>query len=233
MDWINELQENLELSLPADDLQAAMITDRREWFRKRLGMFTGSMISKLMTAGRSKGQVWGQTALNEIYRVAAERDLTEHGIELYIDQLIDKDFKQTRWGNEYESEARELVGAAAVHGRVHPDIPTLSASADGIFAGGEMIEGIGEIHPGTLLEIKCPYTIEKHKANGRMTDPKQNEYYDQMQTEIACYDAPGCVFVSYDPRSKTPLFAQYVPRDPERIAEIENRVKEAEKVISG
>lgn len=232
MDWINEIEKNIELSLPEDDLQAAMITDRREWFRRRLGMFTGSMIPKLMTSGRSKDQIFGQTALTEIYRVAAERDLTDHGIELYIDQQIDRDFKQTRWGNEYESEARELVCASAVRGRVHPTIPTLSASADGIFGGGEIVPEIGEIHPGTILEIKCPYTIEKHKANGRIKDIKQNEYYDQMQTEIACYDAPGCVFVSYDPRSKTPLFAHYVPRDNDRIAEIEKRVLEAEKIIN-
>ena len=45
-----------------------------EWYRKRLGCFTGSRIGDLMKANRS-GNGFGECAMNYIYQVAGERML--------------------------------------------------------------------------------------------------------------------------------------------------------------
>jgi hypothetical protein len=42
-----------------------------EWFAKRAGKFTCSRFGDLMTTGRGKDEVFGQTALSYIYLVAA------------------------------------------------------------------------------------------------------------------------------------------------------------------
>ena len=42
-----------------------------EWYRSRLGHFTGSRISDLLKSGRKKEQAFGDTALSYIYKVAA------------------------------------------------------------------------------------------------------------------------------------------------------------------
>ena len=44
-----------------------------EWFRKRLGNFTGSQIGLLMKKGRS--DYFSDTAKTYIYQVASERDM--------------------------------------------------------------------------------------------------------------------------------------------------------------
>ena len=45
-----------------------------EWYRKRLGCFTGSRIGDLMKTNRS-GNAFGECAMNYIYQVAGERML--------------------------------------------------------------------------------------------------------------------------------------------------------------
>ena len=45
-----------------------------EWYRKRLGCFTGSRIGDLMKANRS-GNGFGECAMNYIYQLAGERML--------------------------------------------------------------------------------------------------------------------------------------------------------------
>lgn len=215
-----DFEQGLELNLPADDLKAREVSDMREWHRSRLGRFSASRISKIMSSGRSKSELFGQTALSEIYKIAAERMLTPEGQEEYIDYLMSQDFKQTRWGIDHEDEARELVGAKRVSGRAHPDYPMFGASPDGIF------------EDGALCEIKCPYTIDKHLANILRTDETKNEYYAQMQAQMAVFGADVCRFVSYDPRSVKPLHVSEVLRDESMIEDMLYRIGEAEKIVT-
>ncbi len=214
-----DFAEGLELRLPADGALEQYQTDIREWHRARLGRFTASGIAKLMVSGRKKDEMFGAGAMTYIYKVAAERMLTPNGQDMYIDQLMGNDFKQTRWGNDNEATARDLVGAEFVVGRVHPEYPTFSASPDGVFSDG------------TLVEIKCPWTVEKHVSNGRMTCPEDNEYFAQMQAQMAVFGANECTFVSYDPRSETPLYFQEVPRNQEYIDDMLRRIEAAEVII--
>jgi len=64
----------------------------KAWFHARLGVFTGSKIPDLMKPGRSKADKFGETAKNVIRQVQIERNLTETGRELYVDELFAKDF---------------------------------------------------------------------------------------------------------------------------------------------
>lgn len=216
----SDFADDLELNLPEDTPLEQYNTDIREWHRARLGRFTASSIAKLMVSGRRKDELFGAGAMTEIYKIAAERMLTPDGQDQYIDQLMSNDFKQTRWGNEHESQARDLVGAVPVRGRPHPDYPMFGASPDGILTDG------------TLVEIKCPWTVEKHIANGRMTKPEDNEYYPQMQAQLAVFGADRCMFVSYDPRSLVSVYVQMVPRNDDYIADMLHRIEEAEEIIN-
>jgi len=215
-----DFADNLELNLPEDGAAEQYNQDIREWHRARLGKYSASRISKIMQGGRKKDELFGQGAMTEIYKIAAERQLTPDGQELYIDLLMSNDFKQTRWGTEHEPAARELIGASRVSGRSHPDYPQFGASPDGI------------LKDGTLVEIKCPWTVEKHIANSRMTKPEDNEYYAQMQAQMAVFGAERCLFVSYDPRQRINMYFQDVPRNDEYIADMLYRISEAEKIIN-
>lgn len=62
-----------------------------EWFRKRLGIFTGSQIGLLMKKGRS--DYFSDTAKTYIYQVAAERSMNPAIIN--DDVLFEKYLNQT------------------------------------------------------------------------------------------------------------------------------------------
>ena len=51
-----------------------------DWWKSRIGFFTGSRIGDLMTSGK-KGELFGKTALSYIYEVCAERNLLPKYIE--------------------------------------------------------------------------------------------------------------------------------------------------------
>ena len=112
-----------------------------EWYRKRLGCFTGSRIGDLMKANRS-GNGFGECAMSYIYQVAGERMLNprlfedDEVFESYLYQT-DISSKQMRWGAEQEPDARRLhemkTGRRVVEvGRCkHPTIAHFAASPDG------------------------------------------------------------------------------------------------------
>lgn len=213
-----DFSNSLELSLPSDNLQAQQEDADRNFHRRRMGMFSASMIVKLMTKGRAKGEIFGATAMTEIYRIAAERMLTDEGAELYIDELLKADYKQTRWGKDHEFRARELAAEQLgeillCSSRVHPEMPYFSATPDGDYTDG-------------LVEIKCPYNI------AGFYNPKYiDDYIIQMQAQMSVWDAVRCAFVKYDPRIVGGISIQIVERDDVMIAEIEERVRLANEIV--
>lgn len=206
----------------------------KAWFHARLGVFTGSKIPNLMKSGRSRTEKFGETSKNVIRQVQIERNLTDTGKELYVDELFSKDFKATAWGNKYESDAREKYSDASgnyvieTSFQLHPEIPFIGGSFDG------KVESLNRI-----IEIKCPYDILKHNDNVQiMLDveekgfPKNHDYYGQIQCNIFVGEADSCDFISYDPRVlKNSLVVINVPRDEEYIAEMLERILIAEKCI--
>lgn len=202
-----------------------------EWFKSRIGFFNASEMCDLMKQGRGKGELWGATAMGIVEKVIIERSLTDEGMELYIQEMMYKEFRSTSWGNKYEPEARASVSAALgveiteVGSHIHPDIPYFRGSADGLTVPAAI--------PG---EYKCPYNPMKHQANLRLMRDgltEKHEYYAQIQSHMMIHDADKCYFASYDPRrTKADQLALItVPRDEVYIAALRARLEEAEAMV--
>ena len=94
-----------------------------EWYRKRLGNFTGSRIGDLMKSSRKAGEIFGDTAKSYIYQVAAERNMNPTIVEddelfqMYLHQ-VDIGSKAMRWGNEQEGNARSLYEKPTLPSRI-------------------------------------------------------------------------------------------------------------------
>lgn len=202
----------------------------KAWFEARMGFFNASDLPKLMTKGRGKDEVWGATARAVIDKVIVERSMTPEGREMYVAELMAKEFRQTRWGNEHESAARQLLSEAIgeeiyeVGSIIHSEIPYFRGSADGVTASGFPVE------------IKCPYDPLKHQANLNLVRTGidlKHEYYAQIQAHMMIHRAVKCYFVSYDPRRAEPdnLAVIEVERDEVFIAAIKERLEAAEGIV--
>jgi len=200
----------------------------KAWFNARLGKFTGSKIPDLMKAGRGKEE-WGLTALNVIRKVYVERDLSDIGRELYVDELFAKNFRQTNWGNKYESYAREEftkvtgINVEETHFQLHKEIPFIGGSFDGKCIGQNKI-----------IEIKCPYDPLVHQTNLELDEEMmlKHDYYGQIQCNIEVAGAESCYFISYDPRrNNQALFILEVERDEEFLEKFLTRVLAAERMV--
>jgi putative phage-type endonuclease len=93
----------------------------------------------------------------------------------------------TQWGQNNEDQVRDramrALGETAwdVGLVVHPDLPWLGASPDGV------------TNTGRLIEIKCPYR--------RKPDPQTvpHHYYPQIQVQLAVTGLDQCYFVQWQP----------------------------------
>ena len=202
----------------------------KAWFNARLGKFTGSKVPDLMKSGRGKEE-WGLTALAVVRRVFVERDLSEIGKELYVDELFGKSFRQTEWGNKYESYAREEfqketgLDVVETHFELHPKYSFIGGSFDG---------RVINIPEKKIIEIKCPYDPLVHQANTELDEESmlKHDYYPQIQCNIEVAGAESCYFISYDPRRKTKgLYILEVKRDETFINNFLLRVLEAECML--
>lgn len=198
----------------------------KDWFKARLGNFTASGMLSLMANGR--GTKWGAKAITYINKLAIERTLTEEGIELYVEQQMMKEFLQTKWGNKYESFARELaekrIGLlATVSFRRNEMFENFGGSADAVTIDG-----------GAPVEIKCPFDVMVHQENLMLDDiSKDHDYYPQIQSHIMNFNSDKCYFVSYDPRrdEKHRIVIHSVIRDDAFIKEMAERIAQAEEAI--
>jgi hypothetical protein len=129
-----------------DIFEAISDTQQRseEWHAQRMGKFTASRFGDLMTNGRKKDEVLGQTAISYIYEKAAEL-LTGQRTEIFG--------KALDWGNEYEPICKAYY--SELRGVTIEEMPFVEindysgASPDG------MVDG-------ELIEIKCPYNTANH-----------------------------------------------------------------------
>ena len=206
-----------------------------DWFRVRLGKFTGSQIGRLMKSGRGKDEYFGKDAIAYINEVMAERLLNRSVVE--IDELFEEYLMQVTptskamaWGTDQEMNARSLYskvnkvkvtscGAVAYNAY-------FASSPDGL-----VMDGNG------CIEIKCPmpkthteYLVSVHNADELKT--VKPEYYWQCMAHMACTGAEWCDWMSYCPFSKRPLHVVRVERNEDAIAEMLERVEYAAQRIS-
>lgn len=208
-----------------------------EWFRRRLGNFTGSQVGLLMKKGRS--DFFSDTAKSYIYQVAAERSMNPIIVEDdvlfqdYLDQ-VNVSSKATQWGNDQESNARELYckitgnEVSEVGSCSHPSIEHFASSPDGICeVDGEIIG---------CIEIKCPNQNTYMKYKSEISDNKsllsvKYEYYYQCMAHMMCVGAKWCDFVVYNPFQISPICITRISADGCVFREIEERVVKANQIV--
>lgn len=208
-----------------------------DWYRARLGHFTGSQIAKLMSNSRKKGETFSATAISYLYQIASERLLSDKVVEddetfwLYLDQVSYTN-RAMMWGVENENEARELYERKTgnevreLSSVEHSSIDNYAASPDGVVEKSDI-----------CIEIKCPKpeTAVRYMANITDAETLKKEmpdYYWQVQAEMDCTDAKGCDFVVYCPFLAKPIHIARIDRCEEDITAIHERIALADKYIN-
>ena len=210
-----------------------------DWHRLRIGSFTGSKIGDLMKSGRKKEQIFGDTAMSYIFKVAAERMLNP--VFVNDDELFGQYIEQQQvyskaiiWGQEQEDNAKDLLmkknpewELADVSSCKHDTIPHFAASPDAIIYDRKKL---------MIAEIKCPsvhtfvrYLVEINDAES--LKKVQPDYFYQMQAEMACTNAESGIFVAYCPWLVKPIHIVPIERDEEAIKAIEERVVKANEIV--
>ena len=181
-----------------------------EWMALRIGRIGGSRIADLLTEGRSGGEsLTRRKYKNELIR---ER-LTGKKLETYktpaMQRGIDLEPMARAW---YEVKYNTFVDQVAIV--LHPTIEGAQCSPDGLVEA-----------TNSLIEIKIP-NPENHLDN-LLTGGKQLEqYYDQVQWQLACMpEKEFCDLISFDP-DLTGLegFVKRIYRDDEYINNMQNAV---------
>jgi hypothetical protein len=133
----------------------------------------------------------------------------------------------TRWGNEWEAEARSVyeetmdcdVVTTGFHH--HATLPRVGCSPDGF---------VGE---SGMAQIKCPFSTKNHVRTA-MSQQVPEEYVVQVQGEMWVCRKLYSHYVSYDPRvkeTKLRLIVVPVQRDEIFIAELEEKVTRFVRVL--
>lgn len=202
-----------------------------DWFRARLGKFTGSQVGRLMKSGRGKDEYFGKDAISYITEVVAERMLNPSVV--MMDELFEEYLMQTTassktlaWGNDQEMNAKDLYSKLrkvkiTSCGAVELS-PWFASSPDGL-----VLESNG------VVEVKCPtpkvhveYMVNVHSADD--LKKVRPEYYWQVVAHMAVTGAEWCDWMSYCPFSRKPLHVVRIVRDPEAEIQLQERIDAAE-----
>ena len=162
-----------------------------EWYKVRLGKWTGSKMDLLFKKGRAKDQIFGEAALTHIDVLISQilTGMEEEATGKHID-----------WGLAHEFDAKERyqqILNIKVKDAGFFVFNTLSGSTPDFIT--EDCSGVGEIKcPGALktyCQIAQLQTVEELKDY----DPL---YYHQPQSHIYFTGAEYCDFIAFDPRIK-------------------------------
>lgn len=206
-----------------------------EWYKRRLGHFTGSQIGNLFVSPRTKteGKVFGETALTYIRKVASERLLPQYIVDddeqfaQYLEEMTvcTRDMQR---GIDTEDEARMVfelhtgLEVNSVGSCAHPEYPFFASSPDGLVGDDAVIE-IKCPKPEVFVEYMGIKTAEDLKKINKM-------YYYQMQAEMVCTGRKKAYFVAYCRYVKSRIIIVEIDRDEDVVAEMLYRVVEAQKM---
>ncbi|KLT73282.1 exonuclease [Neisseria arctica] len=179
-----------------------------EWFSARAGKVTASMVYAVAAKGRN-GQYY-KAREDYLNKLLCER-LTNSPSESVNSRSL-------QHGRDLEPKARAIYiietgnDVSEIGFIQHPEITGSGASPDGL------------VYPDGLVEIKCP-TTAVHIGFLKNSKPK-DEYFYQMQWQMACTGRKWCDFVSYDDRLPEHLSYKCIRinRDDDLIQEIETEV---------
>jgi exodeoxyribonuclease (lambda-induced) len=202
------------------------------WDIVRLGKFTGSGISALMTDPRSKADkdngVWSKTAETYIIGKAMEA-ITQYSASDAFGRAIE-------WGNDFEEAAIERV-------RLALDCPIEQANVKPSFKLFNEYTGCSPdalMHHKILgidvgVEVKCPFNSVNHYLQCKVNDGPSlyeinEDYYWQVQLNMLTFGLVNWIFASYDPRQPEhrQLHIAMIEFDAERVGELLIRIERAE-----
>lgn len=216
-----------------DIIKAQPRQHSNEWYKCRLGHFTGSQVGRLMKRGRGKDAEWSADALTYIKEIVAERLInpTILAIPDLFDQYLDftvESSKMMAWGNDQELNARGMYASITKR-------KVTSCGAIQMFAYfADSPDGLC-IDDDGAIEIKCPankthteYLASVHDAESlKAIKP---EYYWQCMAHMAASGAEWCDWMSYCPFNKKPLHIVRLERDSSAIALMLDRLEQAEAI---
>lgn len=157
-----------------------------EWYDARCGCLTASQAAPLFKMKRDgkPTQAW----YDLIDKLIAERVTGEVQSNFTTGAM--------QWGIDHEDEARSIYDAKSVEPVelagfiMHPNIPFLGASPDGL------------VGTDGLVEIKCPQTVTHLRRVKEGVVPP--EYIPQMLVQCICTGRRWVDYVDYDPRCAGP-----------------------------
>jgi putative phage-type endonuclease len=182
-----------------------------EWYGKRTGRFTASQIFNLLMKPTTAGYQ------NYIAQIVAERLTGESCGSDFVSEAMQN-------GIDLEPRARTLyeiqTGGTVeeIDFIVHPGIPNLGASPDGLVDDG-------------LIEIKCRNLANHIKV--LLGTPVDRNAMIQMQTQMMCADVKWCDYVHFNPNlpAELQLHVQRVEADPELQEQIGIAVEKADAEV--
>lgn len=206
-----------------------------EWYKNRLGHFTGSHVGRLMKKGRGKDAEWSADAITYIKEVVAERLINP--IILDIPELFDEylDFsvassKMMAWGADNENKAlgaytsitkREITSCGALP---HETMECFWDSPDGLLLADDGV-----------VEVKCPaikahaeYLLGVHSGEDLLA--VKPEYYWQVVAHMAVSGASFGDWMSFCPFLKPALHIVTIERDEAVIEQLQERIEKADKI---
>src|SRR5262245_21156358 len=180
-----------------------------EWLAFKVGRVGASKVSDITAKLRNGAS--GASRANYLGDIITER-LTGVPADTYCNEAM-------QWGTATEPAARaayqfeRLIKVERVGCVVHPHIPMTLASPDGL------------IGSDGLCEIKCPHRAINH-INLLRGGPIADAYLQQIMWQLGCTGRAWCDFISYHPKLPEPmqLWVKRIPRDDERIAQLESEV---------
>lgn len=189
---------------PAGSLQGSA-----EWFKERAGKVTASRFKDAMDKLKKGG--YGSKREGYKWELVTER-ITGFAVDHYASTAM-------QWGTDQEPvsrmayEARTGLMVEEAGFILHPDIPTVGGSPDGLIGddGG--------------VEYKNPFNSAVHLAC--FIDGMPDEHRPQIQGLLWITGRKWWDFVSHDSRMPEPytLYIQRILPDPEFIAEMETHVR--------
>ena len=181
-----------------------------EWMVLRIGKIGGSRVADLLTEGRGGAEsLTRKKYKNELIR---ER-LTGKKLDTYktpaMQRGIDLEPMARAW---YEVKYNTFVDQVAIV--LHPTIEGAQCSPDGLVEA-----------TNSLIEIKIP-NPENHLDNILTGGKQLEQYYDQVQWQLACMpEKEFCDLISFDPElTGLEGFVKRIYRDDEYIKMMEDKV---------
>ena len=204
-----------------------------EWYLARKGMLSASEIYNILVKGRGKDEVFGKTALSYLNDKIAERFM-DKDMFIYYQEDVKRPTPAMRWGNEYESAARQAY--EEFKGVKVMDCPFIPLKNFENFVGGSPDGRLSSLD--RIIEIKCPFNPSVHIEHCRWKTPEDLkegnlQYYTQVQLNMLVTGTKFCDFISYSPlyRNGLELHVLEIPLDEEFCNKLMERIELAVEYI--